>query len=118
MILVVFDRYRSILMQRSLFSAGLISAALIVSTVIAWLAILMPSHAAPVEGPVAKSVDVVVPMRSNTARKGDRLNVEIAHGTNSMPMPPVRTGTKIPVGCDTAFSELVKSEKIAVRCVT
>ena len=99
-------------------SAGLISAALIVSIVIAWLAILVPSHAAPVEGPVAKTVDVVIPANSNTARKGDRLDVKIDHGRSSMPMPAGKTGTKIPVGCDTAFSKLVKSAKIAVRCVT
>lgn len=105
-------------MRRDFLSAGLISAVLIVSIVIAWLAILMPSHAAPVEGSVAKTVDVVVPMSSNTVRKGDRLDLKISPGTNSMPLPAVRSGTKIPVGCDTAFSKLVKSERIAVRCVT
>lgn len=107
-------------MRRDFLSAGLISAVLIVSIVIAWLSILMPSHAAPVEGSVAKTVtvDVVVPMSSNTVRKGDRLDLKISPGTNSMPLPAVRSRTKIPVGCDTAFSKLVKSERIAVRCVT
>ena len=105
-------------MRRGFLSAGLISAALVVTIVIAWLAILMPLHAAPVEGPIAKTVVVVVTMSSNTARKGDRLDVKISHGRNSMPMPAVRTGTKIPGGCDTAFSRLVRFEKIAVRCVT
>lgn len=102
-------------MRRNFLSAGLISAALVVSIVIAWLAILMPSHAAPVEGPVAKTV-VLVPVSSNIARKGDRLDVKITHGTNSM--PAVRPGAKIPVGCDTAFSKLVQSARVAVRCVT
>jgi hypothetical protein len=105
-------------MRRDFLSAGLISAALIVCIIIAWMAILMPSHAAPVEGPLAKTVDVAVPMSSNTARKGDRLDVKISHSRNSMPMPAVKAGTKMPIGCDTAFSKLVRSEKIAVRCVT
>jgi len=102
-------------MRRNVLSASLISAALIVSIVIAWLAILMPSHAAQVEGPVVKTL---VPISSNTARKADRLDVKIIRGTNSMPMPAVRSVTKIPLGCDTAFSRLVRSDKIAVRCVT
>ena len=104
-------------MRRDFLSAGLIGATLIASIVIAWLAILMPSYAAPVEGPVAKTV-VVVPMSSYTARKGDRVDVKITHGTNSMPMPAVKAGPKTPIGCETAFSKLVRSEKIAVHCVT
>jgi len=105
-------------MQRDFISAGLISAALIVCIIIAWMAILMPSHAGPVEGPVANNVDVLVPISSNTARKGDRLDVKIDHDTNSMPMPAVKTGTKIPVGCEGAFSKLVRPANIAVRCIT
>ena len=104
-------------MQRNFFSAGLISAALIVS-IIAWMAILLPSHAAPVMGSVAKS-DVVISMSSNTARKGDRLDVKVDRSPNSMlPTPVGKTGSKIPVGCDGAFSKLVRSASIAVRCVT
>jgi len=105
-------------MRRDFLSAGLISAALIVSIIIAWMAILMPSHASPVEGLVAKTVDVAVTMSSNTARKGDRLDLKIDHGRNSMPMPAVKAGPKTPIGCEAAFSKLVRSEKIAVRCVT
>jgi hypothetical protein len=105
-------------MRRDFVSVGLISAALIVSTIIAWMAILMPSHAEPVVGSVAKSADVVFSMSSNTARKGDRLDVKIYQGTSSAPTPAVKTGAKIPVGCDGAFSKLVRSANIAVRCVT
>jgi hypothetical protein len=105
-------------MERNLLSASLISAALSVSIVIAWMAILLPSHAAPVVGPVGR--DIVSPINSNSARKGDRVDVNLNHGTNSMQVPAVRSDAKIPVpvGCEGAFSKLVGTGNIAVRCIT
>jgi hypothetical protein len=105
-------------MRRDFLSAELMSASLIISIIIAWMTILISLHAAPIVGAATKSVEVVVPMSSNAARKRDRLDIKINHGTNSMPTSAVKAGTKIPVGCDGAFSKLVRLESIAVRCVT
>lgn len=108
-------------MDRDYFSSGVIGAALILSIIIAWAAILAPSHAAPLVLGDAKSAGVAVSIISNTARKGDRLDVgrsKTEYGSHSAPAPAAEAGASIPVGCDLAFSKLVRSENTAVRCIT
>jgi hypothetical protein len=56
--------------------------------------------------------------------KGDRLTSAKARGRNEVEpigtqSPPVSTGErKIPMGCDLAFSRLVKTGNFTARCVT
>ena len=98
-------------MHRDYFSSGAVGAALIVSIIVAWLAILVPSHAAPSLGAnAAEGIDSAVSIVSNAARKGDRLDV-----ARSRSEPAGRSRTRIPVGCDVAS---VRSQHIAVRCIT
>jgi len=110
-------------MHRNYFSSGVIGAALILSIIIAWVTISVPSHAAPSvrSNPKSVGIGVVVSIVSNTARKGDRLDVgrsKIEYSAHSAPTPAGKAGARIPVGCDVAFSKLVRFENAAVRCVT
>ena len=109
-------------MQRDYFSSGVIAAALVLSIIIVWVAILVPSHAAPLRSDTKSgAVGIAVSIVSNAARKGDRLDVgrsKIEYGAHSAPAPAVKAGARIPVGCDAAFSKSVRSGNVAVRCIT
>ena len=70
--------------------------------------------------PSSSAASGVVP---NRAAKGDRLPVmhrtdRDSSSTRADPRPTQKTDRGIPVGCDGAFSKLVKSENFAARCVT
>jgi len=109
-------------MHRDYFSSGVIGVALIVSIVIAWAAILLPSHAAAlVRANATNSTGIAASIVSNTARKGDRLAVAhstIERGAHSELTPAGNSVTKVPVGCDVASSKLIRSQNDAVRCIT
>jgi hypothetical protein len=110
-------------MHRDYFSSGLIGAALILSIAIAWLAILVPSHAAPSLRADTKSIDIgaAVSIVGNPLRKGDRLDVErgkIKDAARSAPTPGGKAGARIPIGCEVAFNKLGGSGHVAVRCIT
>ena len=110
-------------MQRDYFSSGVIAAVLVLSIIIVWVAILVPSQAAPLAHLDAKSgaVGVGASIVSNTARKGGRLGggpSKNEYGAHSVPAPAAKAGARIPVGCDAAFSKIVGSGNVAVRCIT
>jgi len=109
-------------MQRDFLSSGVIAAALVLSIIIVWVAILVPSHAAPLVRSDAKSgLGIAASIVSDTAQKGDRLEVgrsKIEYGAHSAPAAAAKAGARIPVGCDAAFSKSVRSGNVAVRCVT
>jgi len=106
-------------MRRGYFSSGAIGLALIVSIIIAWVAILVPSHAAPlVPANATKSIGIAASIVSNTSRKGDRLAVtpgRIEHSARSEAKPAGKSGTRTPVGCDVMS---VRSQNVTVRCIT
>jgi len=108
-------------MRRDYFSSGFIGVSLIVSILVAWVAILVPSHAATSLRSTGMSVvDPAGWAASNVAGKSDQL----ALGRNridyrSAPEPAnVIKASKVPAGCETAFGSRARSEKDAVRCIT
>lgn len=106
-------------MQRDHFLSGVVGLSLIVGVIIAWAVILLPSHAATLAGGNAAKSHVALTI-SNSARKGDRLVSTHAKIERSAPNSAhARKGVvKIPVGCDPAFSRLVKLNVFPARCVT
>jgi hypothetical protein len=107
-------------MRRDYFLSGVITASLIISIIVAWMAILVPSHAATSIDALTTS-DVTALTVSNTARKGDRLvtaHGKPEHAARPDAAPATKSATKVLVGCDPAFSKLVRSESLVVRCVT
>ena len=105
--------------HRDYLSSGVIAAALILGIIVTWMAVLVPSHAAPSRG--SHATDVAVSIVSNTARKGDRLDAgrnTIEQGARFAPAPTAKAGATVPVGCDVAFSKLVRFQNVAVRCMT
>ncbi len=106
---------------RDYFSSVVIGAALVLSIIVAWVAILVPSHAAASLHSEGKSIAVTALIVSDTARKGNRLGAEsrtIEYDVRSVPPAAAMIDARVPVGCDVAFSKLVKSKNVAVRCIT
>ena len=89
---------------------------------IGWIAaiLLLPSHASTLAVTNGVHRTAVVGSITNSARKGDRL--VSAHTTNeevtAAPAAKKKRIAKIPVGCEAAFSRVIKSNNFAVRCVT
>lgn len=138
------DHYSS---SRPLGGKGLVGAWLIGSAAIAWLLVCLPvtaTSSASVSAPRDASV-LSRTTTSNKALKGDRLDqpptrteAEVRGETRVMARPSSRQAgsqidagavhepsqpaltsvRKIPVGCEVAFSRLVKAENFATRCVT
>jgi len=106
--------------HRGYISSGVIGAALILSIIIAWVAILVPSHAAPSIRSDAEIVGtgVAVSVVSNAAQKADRLDAGPGKNAGGRSEPTAAAKPKTPVGCDLAFSRAVGIEKVAVRCIT
>ena len=104
-------------MQRDHFLAKLIAVSLIANIAITWTAILvLPSHSSTLAATSSFQGATAVKTRSNSALKGDRLVVSHAAIENAKAVTR-KTAVRIPVGCDSAFSKLVKSS-FAARCVT
>ena len=108
-------------MQRGYFSLKLIAVSLIANVVIVWAAmLLLPSHASTLSTTNGVQTTAIIRTISNSVLKGDRLIG--AHVTmereNQPPAAEIKGMSKIPVGCDAAFSKMVNSDNFAARCVT
>lgn len=68
-----------------------------------------------VTGPSSASVIAIGSTISNSALKGDRLTVPRA---SVAPKSEVSKPSAIPVGCEAAFSKLVRVGNFSSRCVT
>lgn len=109
-------------MERDYFSSGVINIALIVSIILVWMAILLPSHAALAGVTHAVNSNDIVSIVIDGARKGDRLVSgalgDIVHDARFESKPVAKTGKKLPIGCELAFSKIISPDGIAARCVT
>lgn len=100
-------------MQRHLLSRVL-SACLIGSAIMAWGLVAVLSPVVPSAGAAVPGHSLVASKTiSNAVLKGDRL---IGVHINGSPTP--RNIGKLPVGCDLAFSKLVRQDNLATRCIT
>ena len=106
-------------MHRDYFASGVIAVSLIVNMLIAWTVVLAPSHAAPLLYSAGMNgADHADSAISNTSRKGARLTVLGNKIEHSAIPEPKKVARKIPVGCEIAFGNRVRSDKIAMRWIT
>jgi hypothetical protein len=106
-------------MQTDRFSSGIIAISLIASIAIAWTIILLASHGATLAS-TAQSRAAIGTV-SNLASKGDRLVGAAAkseHLKSDLPPAKAKDVAKIPLGCDAAFSKLIREYNFAARCIT
>jgi hypothetical protein len=107
--------------QENYCHSGIVLAPLFASVAVVWAGILFhtshESTPAPANGVQPAAISGTV---SNSALKRNRLvgpYGTIEHA-KSAPAAEGKRATKIPVGCDAAFSKLIKSNNFASRCVT
>ena len=91
--------------------SGAISAWLVGSALIALALVCLPIGS----GPSSASVMATSGTISNSALKGDRLSV---HRVGAAPKSEVSKPGTIPVGCEAAFSKLVRIGNFSSRCLT
>ena len=107
-------------MQRHL-SSRVFSVCLIGSAITAWGLVALVTPVVPTAGAAVPSLSLAASKTiSNAALKGDRLinvHVKIDGFGRGGVSTPTNVG-KLPVGCDPAFSKLVRSENLATRCIT
>lgn len=107
-------------MQRHLWSRVL-SACLIGSAITAWVLVAVVSPVVPSAGAAVPSHSLTGSKTiSNAALKGDRLisiHVKIDDSKRDGTRTPSSVG-KLPLGCDPAFSKLVRQENLPTRCIT
>jgi hypothetical protein len=101
------------------YSSGIVGASLVAGIAIAWAAMLLPAHGTTT---APGGAQILLRTTSNAALKGDRFSSARLKRSSAVKVwkaPPTSKGTaKIPIGCDPAFSGIVRYGNFAARCVT
>lgn len=105
------DRFRG-------YSSGVVGVSLIAAIVLAWAMILFSTHDTIT---ALGSTPDHLRTTSNVALKGDRLvngRNGIAGDATKQVVLPSKDIVAIPIGCDPAFSKIIRYGNFAARCIT